>query len=231
MSAPSATKARTLASASRHAGVGARQQQNALVAAGLDRSPAAQNRMLAIDHQLRAVTAKRTRPYLVLDQHCGGAAARISTNNLLDGESIAVTGIAIGEPQDMGRRCDAALNRIGHFVETHQIHVRHGEAHRRHARAGDKAGAKTGFLDQPGTHPIAATRHYLQPRFVEQRLQCSSLLTHSCLPGYVKHGVAGAVTGPPRCPQPERLKRRDGVRATAIWPLPDDRRQDRPSAA
>jgi hypothetical protein len=115
MSAPSLTNARILASASsktaRHAGVGARQQQNALVTAGLDRCPAAQTRMLAIDHQLRAVAAKRTRPYLVLDQHCGGAAALISTNNLLHGERIAVTGIAIGEPQDIGRRRHAALNR------------------------------------------------------------------------------------------------------------------------
>jgi hypothetical protein len=139
--------------------------------------------MLALDHQLRAFAAERTRPYLVFDQHCCGAAARISTNNLLDGERIAVTGIAIGEPQDIGRRRNTALNRIGHFVETHQIHVRQREAHRRHARAGDKAGAKTGFLDQPGTHPIAATRHYLQPRFLEKPLQCSSLRTHSCLPG------------------------------------------------
>jgi N,N-dimethylformamidase len=61
-----------------------------------------------------------------------------------------VTGIAIGEPQDIGRRRDTALNRIGHFVETHQIHVRHREAHRRHARAGDKAGPKTGLLDAGG---------------------------------------------------------------------------------
>jgi hypothetical protein len=92
-----------------------------------------------------------------------------------------VTGIAIGEPQNIGRRRATALNRIGHFVETHQIHVRHREAHRRHARAGDKAGAKTSFLDRPGTQPIAATRHYLQPRLVEQPLQCSSLRTRILL--------------------------------------------------
>src|SRR3984893_19523885 len=48
--------------------------------------------------------------------------------------------------------------------ETHQIHVRHGPASRRHTRAGDKAGAKTGLLDQPGAHPIAATRHHLNER-------------------------------------------------------------------
>ena len=54
MSAPSATNARIsrqrLVEAARHAGVGARQQQNAFVAAGLDRRPAAQNCMLAIDY-------------------------------------------------------------------------------------------------------------------------------------------------------------------------------------
>ena len=149
--------------------------------------------MLALDHQLGAVAAKRTRPYLVFNQHRRGATTRVSANDSLHGESIAVTGIAIGEPQDIGGGRNAALNRIGHFVEIHQIHVRHREAHRRHARAGDKAGAKTGFLDQPGTHPIAATRHYLQPRFVVQPLQCSSLRTHSCLPRCVKNGVVGAL--------------------------------------
>src|SRR5262249_57195837 len=84
-----------LVKAARHAGVGTRQQQNALIAAGLDRRPAAQDRMLALAHQLRAVAAKRTRPYLVFNQHRRGAATRVSANDSLHGESIAVTGIAI----------------------------------------------------------------------------------------------------------------------------------------
>ena len=89
-----------------------------------------------------------------------------------------MAGIAIGQPQDIGRGRDAAFDRIGHFAKTHQIHVRHGEAHRRYARAGDKAGAKTGFFDQPGAHAIAAARHHLKPRFVEKHLQRGSLWTH-----------------------------------------------------
>jgi hypothetical protein len=117
--------------------------------------------MLALDHQLRAAATERARPNLVFDQHRRGTATRVGANNLLHGESIAVTGIAVGEPQDIGRSRDTALNRIGHFGETHQIHVRHREAHRRYAGAGDKPSAKTGFLDQPCAHPIAATRHYL----------------------------------------------------------------------
>ena len=64
-----------LVKAARHAGVGTRQQQNALIAAGLDRRPAAQDRMLALDHQLRPVAAERTRPNLIFDQHRRGAAA------------------------------------------------------------------------------------------------------------------------------------------------------------
>ena len=139
MSAPSLTNARILASASsktaRHAGVGARQQQNALVTAGLDRRSAAQDRRFALDHQLRALAAERTWPNLVFDQHRRGAAAGISMNYFLHGKRIAVTGIAIGEPQDIGRGRDTTLNGIGHFAETHQIHVWHGQAHRRHARA------------------------------------------------------------------------------------------------
>ena len=60
--------------------------------------------MLAIDHQLRAFAAERTRPYLVFDQHCCGAAARVSTNNLLHGERIAVAGYVGGE--DGGKAAD-----------------------------------------------------------------------------------------------------------------------------
>src|SRR5437868_7019449 len=56
-----------LVEAARHAGVGARQQQNAFVAAGLDRRPAAQDCMLALDHQLCAFAAERTRPCLVFN--------------------------------------------------------------------------------------------------------------------------------------------------------------------
>jgi hypothetical protein len=103
-------------------------------------------------------------------------------NYFWQGKRIAVTGIAIGEPQDIGRSRDTTLNGIGHFAETHQIHVWHRQAHCRNARPGDKAGAKAGFLDKPGAHSVPATRHHLQPWFVEKCLQRSSLRTHFCFP-------------------------------------------------
>src|SRR5207237_1245022 len=59
-----------------------------------------------------------------------------------------------------------------------QVHVGHGETHRRDAGAGNKAGAKPGFLDQSSAHAVAATGHDLDSGLVEKRLHRGGLGTH-----------------------------------------------------
>ena len=182
MSAPSATNAlqprQRLVEAARDAGVGAGEQQNALLAACLDGGAAAQDRGVALDHQFGAVMAERARPDLVLDQHRGGAAAGVSADRLLHRERVAIAGVAIGQPQHLRRGGDDGLDRVGHFRKGQQIHVGHREAHRGDAGAGDEAGAEAGFLDQPGAHAVAAAGHDLEPGLVEKRLHRGGLRTH-----------------------------------------------------
>jgi len=141
--------------------VGAGEEQNALFMAGLDGRAAAQDRGLALDHQLGPAMAERPRPGFVLDQHCGGAAPGVSADRLLHPKRVAIPGVAVGQPQHVRRGGNAALDRVGHFRSTQQVHVGHGQTHRGDAGAGDEAGAEAGFLDQPGAHAVAATRHNL----------------------------------------------------------------------
>jgi hypothetical protein len=76
-------------------------------------------------------------------------------------ESIAVAGVAIGQPQNVWCRSDAGLDRIRHLSKADQIHVRHRQPHCRNARSGDEAGAKARLFNQTGAHAIAATWHDL----------------------------------------------------------------------
>jgi hypothetical protein len=167
-----------LIEAARAARIGARQQQYAFLMAGLNGGAAAQDRGVALDHQLGALMPERARPRLVLDQHSGGAAPGIGTDRLLHGERIAVTGVAVGQPQQFRRGGDAGLDRVGHFRERQQIHVGHRQPHRRDAGAGHKGGAEPGLLDQPRTHAVTAAGHHLQFGLVEQFLQRGSLRLH-----------------------------------------------------
>ena len=124
---------------------------------------------------------ERARPRLVFDQHGRGAAPCIGADRLLHGERVAVAGVAIGEPQHLRRGGDAGLDRIGHLRKGQEVHVGHRQAHRRDARAGDKADAEPGLLDQPGAHRVAATGHHLQFEFLEKLFQRGSLRTHTFL--------------------------------------------------
>jgi hypothetical protein len=96
----------------------------------------------------------------------------------LHGERIAVAGVAVGQPQHVRRGGDNRLDRVGHFRRRQQVHVGHRETHRRDAGAGNKAGAKPGFLDQSSAHAVAAARHDLESGLVEKRLHRGGLGTH-----------------------------------------------------
>ena len=167
MSAPAATK--SLRSAPAPPRSRARRAHRCARAAGClprgtprPRRGNAGSRRIALDHQLRALMAERTRPGLVLDQHRGGAAPRIGADRLLHGDRVAVAGVAIGQPQHVRRGGDDGLDRVAPSPGTSAGPCRASPAaSRRSTRAGDKADPEPGLLDQTRAHRIAAAGHHL----------------------------------------------------------------------
>src|SRR5262249_59652619 len=78
--------------APQNTGIGTRQQEKAFATTGLHRSPAAQDRGIALNHQLGTATAKRPRPDLVFYQYRRSGTAGIRRMNFFTPGAIAWPG-------------------------------------------------------------------------------------------------------------------------------------------
>jgi hypothetical protein len=146
-------------------------------------------------------------------------------NYFLHGKRIAVTGIAIGEPQHIRRRRDTTLNGIGLSLKF--------------TRSMSGMARRIAETLDPETKPVRKAASSIsrapipspQPGITCSRGSSRSVLrAAACGRIFVSPGCVDTVTvtGLPRYPEPERRKRRDGERSAAAWPPPDAGRRDRP---
>ena len=162
MSAPSATKSRIGARASsKPRETRASVRASSRMPSAWHASTAARQRrprLVAFDHQLRALVAEWARPDLVLDQHRGGAGTGIGADRLLHTDRVAVAGVAIGKPQHVRSGGNDGVHRVAHLGEGQQVHVRHGESQRGDRRTGSETGPEPRLLDEMRAHAHRRSR-------------------------------------------------------------------------